>query len=106
MPFVNFIHPSGEQSQVEFKVGRSLMDAAVNASIPEIFADCGGVCVCATCHIYVDQQWAEKLTPANDSETELLSCVPNPTELSRLSCQIKMTEELDGMIIHLPDEQA
>lgn len=106
MPVVNFIHPSGKHSQVEFQSGNSLMETAVKASIPEIFADCGGVCVCSTCHVYVDQQWSDQLNPPNDMETELLTCVPDPTEFSRLSCQIKMTEDLDGMIVHLPAEQA
>jgi 2Fe-2S ferredoxin len=105
MPTVTYIQANGESHEVELEVGTSLMQGAVDNMIDGILAECGGCCSCATCHCYIEESWQDKVDPASDMETDLLDCVTDPKETSRLSCQIKVTDALDGLIVHLPESQ-
>ncbi|MDB5618015.1 2Fe-2S iron-sulfur cluster-binding protein [Tardiphaga sp.] len=106
MPSITFIHPDGRAQSIAAGEGDSAMRAAMSNGIDEIVAECGGSAVCATCHVYVDENWIRKLGPVSDDEDELLEGVaterlPN----SRLSCQITITPELDGLVLRLPERQ-
>ena len=106
MPRVVFVQPSGESQTVDVAPGTSLMTAAVKHGVDGIIGECGGVCMCATCHVYVRQEFLGKLAPIQDTEEAVLE-VTNAERLpnSRLSCQIRMTEELDGLTIEIPPSQ-
>jgi len=106
MPRVVFIQPTGESQTVDVASGSSLMTAAVKHGVEGIIGECGGVCMCATCHIYVREDFLGKLPPIKDTEEAVLE-VTNAERLpnSRLSCQIKMTEELDGLTVTIPPSQ-
>ena len=106
MPAVVFILPTGETRTVDVAPGTTLMTAAVKNGIDGIIGECGGVCMCATCHIYVRQEFFAKLPPALDTEEAVLE-VTNAERLpnSRLSCQIKMTDALDGLTVEVPPSQ-
>ena len=105
MPTVTYIQANVESHEVELEVGTSLMQGAVDNMIDGILAECGGCCSCATCHCYIEESWQDKVDPASDMETDLLDCVTDPKDTSRLSCQIKVTDALDGLIVHLPESQ-
>lgn len=105
MPIVIFIEHSGAIHRVEAPLGKSLMQVALDNAVPGILGDCGGSCSCATCHGYVDQPWAAQLPPRPETEAFMLEGVPDLRDNSRLCCQIRMTPELDGIVIHLPEEQ-
>lgn len=105
MPKVTYIEANGEEKEVDVAVGESLMQAAVNNFVEGIIGECGGSCVCATCHCFVDEDWREKVGPPNPAEEDMLSYEDTRQENSRLGCQIKMTEELDGLIVRLPESQ-
>lgn len=105
MPKIIFIDHNGSKKEVETKAGTSIMEAAVQNLIPGIDADCGGACACATCHVYVGKEWLEKLTPKDDMEESMLDFAENVEPNSRLSCQIIMSEDLDGVIVTTPEEQ-
>jgi 2Fe-2S ferredoxin len=81
------------------------MQGAVDNMIEGIVAECGGSCSCATCHCYIDQQWLDKLEPATEMENDLLECVTEPKDNSRLSCQIVISDDLNGLVVHLPESQ-
>ena len=102
---VTYIENSGRAHTVEVAEGWSLMEGAVKNLIPGIDADCGGACSCATCQIYVAQQWLAKLAPKSDMEETMLDFAPDVRANSRLSCQVRMTAELDGIVLHLPRTQ-
>jgi len=106
MTHILFIQPNGRQQQVEAQPGQSVMQAAVRSMVPGITADCGGACSCATCHGYVDEAWVGRVPPASADELDMidagcLDAQPN----SRLTCQIKVSEDLDGLVIRLPPLQ-
>ncbi|WP_127346453.1 2Fe-2S iron-sulfur cluster-binding protein [Pseudidiomarina mangrovi] len=105
MPTAIYIDANGNQFEAELEVGQNLMDGAVNNMIDGILGECGGVMSCATCHCYVDAAWQDKVPPASDHETDMLDMVIEPKDNSRLSCQIEMTAELDGIVVHLPRAQ-
>lgn len=105
MPVVKFITPDGDTREVEVEVGTSLMQAAVDNGIDQIVAECGGSCSCATCHCYIDEAWMDKVGGPSDMEKDMLDCVLEPKETSRLSCQVTVTEELDGLVVRLPEAQ-
>ena len=105
MPKITFIEHSGQEHVVTADVGQSVMQAAVDNMVPGIIADCGGNCSCATCHVYVDSGWVERVTPPTQSETDMLECALHTQETSRLSCQVAVTAELDGLIVRLPESQ-
>jgi len=105
MPKVIFIDYEGSQQSVDAQVGQSLMEAAVDNDVAGIDADCGGACACATCHVYIDQDWVAKVGQPEDIETEMLSVAEEVRENSRLSCQVMLTEEMDGIIVTTPESQ-
>jgi len=105
MPKVIFIEHSGTRHEVEVPVGHSVMRGAVDNGVPGIDADCGGECACATCHIYVDEAWLAKTGARTEREESMLSFAAVTQDNSRLSCQIAMTSELDGLVVSLPEGQ-
>jgi len=105
MPKVTFISFDGSKSEVQAKAGYSVMDAAVVNGVDGIDADCGGACACATCHVYIDDKWTAIVGEAEELETEMLDVAENVQANSRLSCQIKLTEDMDGLIVHTPESQ-
>lgn len=105
MPKITFKDTSGVSRDVETKSGTSIMEAAVQNMIPGIDADCGGACACATCHVYVASQWMSKLKGKDDMEESMLDFAEDVQENSRLSCQIFMSDELDGIVVTTPDSQ-
>jgi ferredoxin, 2Fe-2S len=103
---VTYIEFDGTPHTIELEDGASLMSGAVSNGIPGIDADCGGNCACATCHVHVDAKWTAEIgPPASESESELLQLAPDVRPDSRLSCQISMRAELDGVVVHLPEGQ-
>jgi ferredoxin, 2Fe-2S len=106
MPRVNITTAHGEQLALEVPVGMSLMQAAVTAGVSGIVGECGGSAMCATCHVYVDEIFAARLPAVSAVESEMLTCtVAERLANSRLSCQIKMTADLDGLAVLLPEQQ-
>jgi ferredoxin, 2Fe-2S len=102
MPRVIFRLPQGENRQIDVPVGESLMHGAVSAGIDQIEAECGGALTCATCHVHVEDGWSEKLVPADLAEVDLLEMVEDYRPESRLSCQIVMRDDLDGIVVAIP----
>ncbi|MGH1417464.1 MAG: 2Fe-2S iron-sulfur cluster-binding protein [Hyphomicrobiaceae bacterium] len=105
MPKIKFIQPDGTELVVDAKVGMTVMEAAKAEDVPGIEAECGGACACATCHVYVDDAWAEKTGRPADMEEDMLDFAFDVREQSRLSCQMKVTEELDGLVVNVPPKQ-
>ncbi|RUO31323.1 2Fe-2S iron-sulfur cluster-binding protein [Aliidiomarina sanyensis] len=105
MPKALFIDAQGGEYELDVPVGQTLMEAATDAMLDGIIGECGGVMSCATCHVYVDQNWLGKLQPADDIEESMLDVAREPKDNSRLSCQITMSEELDGIVVHMPRSQ-
>lgn len=106
MPHVTFIEPGGRELDVEVEAGLSVMEAAQNNGVPGIWGDCGGACSCATCHVYVDPDWIDRIAPKDENEESMLECATGEVlpRLSRLSCQITMTDELDGLVVRVPED--
>ena len=102
---IKYIAHDGGETVVETDTGTSIMKAAVDNGVEGIVAECGGAMSCATCHVYFDAEWSEKLEQPQKMEKEMLEFVIEPHPTSRLSCQIKMTDELDGIVVHLPESQ-
>ncbi len=105
MPKVKFIAHDGKEYLIEIPAGWSVMEGAVRNSVPGIDADCGGACACATCHVYVDPAWAAALPPKSDMEEAMLDFAQVTAPTSRLSCQLKVTKDLDGLVVRLPISQ-
>ena len=105
MPKITYIEHTGKEHVVEVPSGWSVMEGAVKNLIPGIDADCGGACACATCHVHVDPQWAAKLPPKQDMEETMLDFAQELEPTSRLSCQIKVTPEIDGLVVRMPRSQ-
>lgn len=105
MPVVNYISFDGAINEIEVASGTSVMQGAVDNMIDGIVAECGGSCSCATCHCYVDPAWVDKIPPPSEMEKDMLECVLEPQDNSRLSCQITVTDELDGLVVRLPESQ-
>jgi 2Fe-2S ferredoxin len=105
MAKITFITHDGQEQTVEIADGWSLMEGAVRNGVPGIDADCGGACACATCHVYVDPAWLAALPPKSDSEDAMLDFALVTSPNSRLSCQIKVTPALDGLIVRVPVSQ-
>ena len=106
MTRILFILPDGREQAVEALPSQSVMQAAIGAMVPGITADCGGACTCATCHGYVDAAWADRVPPPSSDEAEMIDagCL-DVLPLSRLTCQIKVTPDLEGLVIRLPPAQ-
>jgi len=105
MTHLTIIQFDGTTHHVEAQPGTTLMQAAVDALVPGILADCGGACSCATCHCYVADNWVDRLPAPASAEIEMLDCAKNPRPNSRLSCQIRMAAAYDGLVLHLPESQ-
>lgn len=105
MPEIIFIEHNGTEHRVEAEVGQSVMEAAISNMIPGIDADCGGNGSCATCHGIVDEQWLARLAPATEDETLMLEMASEHGPGSRLTCQIPVTAEIDGLVVRWPETQ-
>lgn len=105
MPLIKYIEDDGKEYEVDVAVGESIMQGAVDNLIDGIVAECGGSCSCATCHCYVDAAWIDKIQPADSDEMDMLDAVLDKKENSRLSCQIPVTEAMEGFTVRLPESQ-
>jgi len=105
MPKITYIEHSGKSHEIEVADGFSVMEGAVQNNIPGIDADCGGSCACATCHVYVDKKWFDKLSKKDSAEEDMLDMAHQPNKFSRLSCQLTVTNELDGLVVKMPSKQ-
>ena len=106
MAKITYIENNGKLHTVEVANGLSVMEGAVQNNIPGIDADCGGSCACATCHVYVDEKWFEKLKDKKeDAEEDMLDMAYKPNKFSRLTCQITVTDDLDGLVVKMPLKQ-
>ncbi len=102
---ITYIEHDGTPHEIEAEEGQSVMEAAIQNMVPGIDADCGGACACATCHVYVEAAWQEKTGKSESMEESMLDFAQEKQENSRLSCQIKVTKELDGLVVRLPEFQ-
>lgn len=106
MPTIHYILQDGSRRSVDAKIGSSVMENAIHSNIRGIDAECGGSCSCATCHVYVDAEFVDRLLPADEMEVELLAFVASERRPnSRLSCQLAMTAALDGLCVRIPQTQ-
>jgi 2Fe-2S ferredoxin len=105
MAKIIYIEHNGTEHNVEVEQDYSVMEGAVNNNIPGIDADCGGQCACATCHVFVDAAWGDRVGIPNEMERSMLEFTDGLTPQSRLACQIKVTPELDGLVVRLPKSQ-
>jgi 2Fe-2S ferredoxin len=106
MPKITFIDYKGNKKTIDASTGTSLMEAADGQGIPGILADCGGAMACATCHVFVDDSWFEKLPKKTEDEQGMINQhAIKPNSKSRLSCQIEVTDDLDGLIVTTPEKQ-
>lgn len=106
MPTITFVDHLGKSYVTDAPLGRNLMQIALDNAVPGILGDCGGACSCATCHAYIEQPWAAHLPPKSETESFMLEAVIDERPTSRLCCQIKVQNELHGMVVTLPKEQA
>ena len=105
MAKITYIEHTGKNHTIDVTNGLSVMEGAVQNNIPGIDADCGGSMACATCHVYVKEEWFNKLPKKEDGEEDMLDMAFEPKKNSRLSCQIMVSDELDGLIVYLPEKQ-
>ena len=105
MPKITYIDSSGNQKTIEVSKALSVMEGAVQNNVPGIDADCGVGMACATCHVYVKENWFNKLPKAEDGEQDMIDMAFEPKKNSRLSCQIIVTDELDGLVVNTPTKQ-
>ena len=105
MPKITYVDFEGTERTVEGKVGDSVMETATGSDLPGIDADCGGACACATCHVYIDDAWTALVGKPEELEADMLDVADEVRETSRLSCQVKITEEMDGLVVHTPESQ-
>ena len=105
MPKITYIESNGKTHTIEAANGLSVMESAVQNNIPGIDADCGGSMACATCHVYVKEEWFNKLQKKEDGEEDMLDMAFEPKKNSRLSCQLMISDQLDGLVVNLPEKQ-
>jgi 2Fe-2S ferredoxin len=105
MPKITYIEHDGKTHTVDAASGTTVMENALKNGIPGIVAECGGACSCATCHVHVDEAWTERVGPPSPMEEDMLDFAFDVRPTSRLSCQIKVTDELDGVVVHTPAKQ-
>lgn len=105
MATITYIEHNGTEHKIDVETGKTVMQGAVDNFVEGIIGECGGCCSCATCHVIVDSAWTSKTGEPNETEIDMLEAVPEPTDRSRLSCQIIVTDELDGLIVQMPEEQ-
>ena len=106
MPKLTVVAFDGTRVDIDAASGSTVMENAVKNSVPGVEAECGGACACATCHVYVDEAWAEKVGSPEPMEEDMLDFAFEPKPNSRLSCQVKMTDDFDGLVVHVPERQA
>ncbi len=106
MPKITYIDSHGASRTVEGEVGSTVMETAIKNGVPEIEAECGGACACATCHVYVEEAWFEKVGGPSPMEEDMLDFGYDVRPNSRLSCQIKVSDELEGLVVRTPERQA
>ena len=106
MPKITFIENSGKKQTIDIENGLSVMEGAIQNNIPGIDADCGGSMACATCHVYVEEKWFDKLPKAEDAEVDMIDMAFEPKKNSRLSCQLTVSDELNGLIVTTPEKQS
>ena len=106
MAKITYIEHNGKTHTQEVPNGLTVMEGAVQNNIPGIDADCGGSCACATCHVYVDEKWFDKLPKKENAEEDMLDMAHQSNKFSRLTCQITVTDELDGLVVKMPSKQA
>ena len=106
MPKITYIEHNGKTHTIDVAKGLSVMEGAVQNNISGIDADCGGGMACATCHVYVKEEWFDKLPKKEDGEEDMLDMAYEPKKNSRLSCQLTVSEELEGLVVKLPEKQA
>ena len=105
MPKITYIEHSGKSHTIDVAKELTVMEGAVQNDIPGIDADCGGACACATCHVYVDEKWIDKLPKKESAEEDMLDMANEPNQFSRLTCQITVTDDLDGLVVKMPSKQ-
>ena len=105
MPKITYIENNGTVRTVEVPAGWTVMEGAVKNRIPGIDADCGGACACATCHVYVDEEWKEIVGEPSPMEEDMLDFAADVRPTSRLSCQIRVSDALDGLVVRMPENQ-
>ncbi len=105
MPKVIYITPDETKHEVDVETGYSIMEGAIDNNIDGIVAECGGACACATCHSYVDAAWTDKIPAMDDMEDSMLDAAFERKDNSRLTCQIEMSDALDGIVIHVADNE-
>ena len=105
MPKIAYLEFNGTRHVVDVKSGMSVMEGAVRNGLPGIEAECGGACSCATCHVYVDPDWLQKLPKRSSTEDSMLDFASDPRSNSRLSCQLKVNDELEGLVVHMPENK-
>jgi 2Fe-2S ferredoxin len=103
---ITYIDSGGTARTVEAEVGSTVMETAIKNGVPEIEAECGGACACSTCHLYVDEAWREKTGGPSPMEEDMLDFAFEVKPTSRLSCQMKVREDFDGLIVRTPERQA
>ena len=106
MPKITYIENSGKTHEVEVQKELTVMEGALQNNIPGIDADCGGACACATCHVYVDEKWFDKIPEKSSAEQDMLDMAIEPNKFSRLGCQIVVTDNLNGMVVKMPSKQS
>ena len=105
MPKITFITPDGARHDVEVESGYSVMEAAINNNIDGIVAECGGACACATCHSYIDEAWVQKMPEMDDMEDSMLDAAYDRRDNSRLTCQLEMKDEWDGLVVNVAENE-
>lgn len=105
MPKITYIAHNGQTYAVEGVVGQTVMETAIKHNVPGIVAECGGACSCATCHVYIDEDWREATGEPSQMEEDMLDFAFEVRRESRLSCQIRLTEALDGLVVRIPENQ-
>ena len=105
MPKITYIENNGKSHTVEVDKGLTVMEGAVQNNIPGIDADCGGSMACATCDVYVKEEWYNKINEKSEGEDDMIDQAYDPNKFSRLSCQISVTDEIDGLVVDLPKKQ-
>ena len=106
MPKITYKDNDGNSKTIEVEKGLTVMEGAIQNDIPGIDADCGGSMACSTCHVYVEEKWFDKLPKAEDAEVDMIDMAYDPKKNSRLSCQLIVTNELDGLIVTTPEKQS
>ena len=105
MPKITYIEHTGKSHTIDIPKGLSVMEGAIQNNIPGIDADCGGSMACATCHVYVKEDWFNKLPKKEDGEEDMIDMAYEPNKYSRLSCQLTVSNDLEGLIVQLPEKQ-